>query len=207
MDIYDITASALTAQRLRMDAISSNLANVNTTRRDDGTIGAYKRKNVVFAPIYNDAANKVGGMRPRGMGGSGFAESIPLKPASHGINFDADGRATIRVGVRQGDFGGAGVQVMQISENTSGEMQKIEFPGHPEADENGFIDVPSDMRLVYDPAHPDAIPSGEHQGYVIMPNVNVVTEMVDMISATRAYEANVTALQSAKQMQQSALDI
>lgn len=208
MDIYDITASALTAQRMRMDAISSNLANVNTTRREDGTIGAYKRKNVVFAPIYNDATSKMAsGVRPRGLGNGSLAESISLKPASHGINIDASGHATIHVGIRNDAFGGAGVQVMQISENTSGETQRIQFPGHPEADENGFIEVPSDMRLVYDPAHPDAIPSGEHQGYVIMPNVNVVTEMVDMISATRAYEANVTALQSAKQMQQSALDI
>jgi flagellar basal-body rod protein FlgC len=57
--------------------------------------------------------------------------------------------------------------------------------------------------MVYDPSHPDA----NKQGYVEMPNINVVTEMVDMISASRAYEANVTALQSAKGMAQAALDI
>ncbi|MEN6358098.1 MAG: flagellar basal body rod protein FlgC [Armatimonadota bacterium] len=62
---------------------------------------------------------------------------------------------------------------------------------------------PTDYRTVYDPGHPDA----DANGYVRMPNVNVVEEMVDMISATRAYEANVTALNAAKQMTSSAIDI
>jgi flagellar basal-body rod protein FlgC len=64
-------------------------------------------------------------------------------------------------------------------------------------------DETTPMRLVYDPSHPDA----NQDGYVEMPNVNVVTEMVDMISASRAYEANVTALQSVKGMNQAALEL
>ena len=61
----------------------------------------------------------------------------------------------------------------------------------------------SEPRLVYDPQHPDASPDG----YVAMPNVHVVKEMVDLITATRAYEANVTAINSAKAMAQKALEI
>jgi flagellar basal-body rod protein FlgC len=57
--------------------------------------------------------------------------------------------------------------------------------------------------VIYDPGHPDA----DEDGYVLMPNVNVITEMVDMITASRAYEANVSAVQSAKEMFAKALDI
>ncbi|MBI4979820.1 MAG: flagellar basal body rod protein FlgC [Spirochaetes bacterium] len=68
-------------------------------------------------------------------------------------------------------------------------------------------DMENPTRFVYDPAHPDAIKYGEKAGYVEMPNVNVVTEMVDMIEASRAYEANSTVIQSAKAMFNRALDI
>ena len=67
----------------------------------------------------------------------------------------------------------------------------------------GIVEDQSDFRLVFDPSHPDA--NGE--GYVQMPNVNSVTEMVDLISASRGYEANVTAIQTAKQMFSKTLDI
>lgn len=177
MDSYDITASALTAQRLRMDTISSNLANVNTTRKADGSLGAYHRKNVVFAPILDEANSKFG----PGFAGSGsFAGSIPMKPSKTGISIGPDGRPMITAGVSYNQPGGAGVQVLQISEDNK-----------------------TPMRMIYDPSNPDA----NEKGYVEMPNVNVVTEMVDMISASRAYEANVTALQSAKGMNQAALEL
>jgi flagellar basal-body rod protein FlgC len=67
----------------------------------------------------------------------------------------------------------------------------------------GIIEDPTDFRTVFDPGHPDA----DANGYVRMPNVNVVEEMVDMVSATRAYEANVTALNAAKSMISSAIEI
>lgn len=175
MDSFDITASALTAQRLRMDTISSNLANVNTTRRADGSIGAYHRKNVVFAPILENAGNQFGPV-----GGSNMAGSLPLKPAKNGFSIGADGRPLLTIGINHAEFNGAGVEVVKISE-----------------------DEKTPMRLVYDPSHPDA----NKDGYVEMPNVNVVTEMVDMISASRAYEANVTAMQSTKGMLQAALEL
>ncbi len=173
MDSFDITASALTAQRLRMDTISSNLANINTTRREDGSIGAYRRKNVVFAPLLQNATRRLGGS-------TDMASSIPMRPAKNGISIGPDGRPILNIGIRHSVFEGAGVQVMGISE-----------------------DQETPLRMVYDPSHPDA----NAEGFVAMPNVNVVTEMVDMISATRAYEANVTALQSVKGMAQSALEI
>lgn len=175
MDAFDITASALTAQRLRMDTISGNLANVNTTRKADGSIGAYRRKNVVFAPIMAEAGNKYG--IP---GSADFAGSIPLRPAKNGLSFGANGRPLITAGISYSEPAGAGVEVVRIAEDTQ-----------------------TPTKLVYDPGHPDA----NEKGFVEMPNVNVVTEMVDMISASRAYEANVTALQSAKGMAQAALEI
>ena len=67
----------------------------------------------------------------------------------------------------------------------------------------GIVEDQSDFRLVFDPSHPDA----NAEGYVQMPNVNSVTEMVDLISASRGYEANVTAIQTAKQMFSKTLDI
>jgi flagellar basal-body rod protein FlgC len=176
MDAFDITASALTAQRLRMDTISSNLANVNTARKADGTVGAYHRKNVVFAPILDEAANQFG--LPFSTGNT--AGSLSMKPAKTGISIGPDGKPLLTIGITHSESGGAGVQVMGIKDDNK-----------------------TPMRLVYDPSHPDA----NAQGYVEMPNINVVTEMVDMISASRAYEANVTALQSVKGMSQAALEL
>ena len=65
----------------------------------------------------------------------------------------------------------------------------------------------SEGRLVYDPTHPDAIKSGPRAGYVEYPNINIVTEMVDLISASRAYEANSSVIQGSKEMFQEALEI
>jgi len=143
MDFFtsmDISASALTAERTRMNLISSNIANANSSRTAEG--GPYKRKDAVFAAA-----------PPSGSFGSA------LEKAS-------------RKGV-------PGVEVVQV----------IEDQNPP--------------RMQFDPAHPDADP----QGYVAMPNVNVVEEMADMIAATRAYEASVTAVQAAKSMALKTLEI
>ncbi|GAW92914.1 flagellar basal body rod protein FlgC [Calderihabitans maritimus] len=131
-----ISASGLTAERLRMDIISSNIANINTTRTEEG--GPYRRKLPVFAEKLD-------------------------KSIQSGNN----------------RFRGRGVKVVEIAEDQS------------------------PPRLVYDPGHPDA----NEEGYVAMPNINIITEMVDMITATRAYEANVTALNAAKSMALKALEI
>jgi len=137
----DISASGLTAQRLRMDVISNNIANVNTTRTEEG--GPYRRQRVIFQERKRDVTFK------------DLLEGSFLKQL------------------------GAGVRVVAIEEDQS------------------------PFKLVYDPSHPDA----DDNGYVRMPNVNIVTEMVDMISATRSYEANVTAINAAKSMINKALEI
>jgi flagellar basal-body rod protein FlgC len=143
----DISASGMTAERMRMDVIASNLANANTTRGPNG--GAYQRQEVVL----------------RTTGGSGVSAGKGF--AAFGSFGDAMSAA------------GAGVEVAQVATDTT--------PG----------------KTVYDPGNPDA----NAQGYVTMPNVNSVTEMTDLITATRAYEANTTAIQAVKGEAQHALDV
>lgn len=141
---FSISSSALTAQRLRMDVISSNIANAETTRASvsNGEAVPYKRKMVVLEP------NKT----------------------SFG---------TMLQNQMRGNGSGDGVRVTEIREDQS------------------------PLKPVYDPSHPDA----NAEGYVYMPNVDIAKEMVDMISASRSYEANVTALNSTKAMISKALEI
>ena len=143
MDFFssmNISSSALSAGRTRMNLISSNLANANSTRTPEG--GPYKRKDVVFTATQLET---------------------PFNRALDG--------ATAKQ-----------VRTVEVSE---------------------IIEDNNPPRLQYDPSHPDA----NAQGYVAMPNVNVVEEMADMIGATRAYEANVTAVQAAKSMAMKTLEI
>lgn len=136
-----ISGSALTAQRLRMDVISNNIANVNTTRTPEGE--PYRRQRVVFTPREDTFART-------------FLASTSQNLAS-----------------------GRGVQAERIVED--------ERPA-----------------LVYNPRHPDADPE---TGMVQMPNVDIVTEMVDMLAARRSYEANVVAINATKDMASDALNI
>ena len=126
----NMTASALTAEKTRMDLVAQNIANAHTTHDVDGQ--AYKRKVVSFQSI-----------------------------------------------IEPGDDGGKGVQVAQISnDTTAGEL--IYNPGNPDADKDGMVQ---------------------------MPNVNIATEMVDLMSSSRAYEANLAVVRNAKQMAMKALSI
>jgi flagellar basal-body rod protein FlgC len=141
-----IGASALAAQRLRLDTISNNIANAETTRTDAG--GPYKRKDVVFTPEGNNT----------------------FLPALVAAN---------RKNAVEPQMGMGGVKVAQIVEDqTSGPR-------------------------VYDPTHPDA----DKDGYVSYPNVNLVTEMTNMLSATRSYEANLSVIDAAKSLALKALEI
>jgi len=141
---FDISASALTAQRLRMDVIASNIANAETTRAKfvNGRWVPYTRKLVVMEP----------------KGSVSFADML---------------RGRMR------DGAGQGVKVTRIYED------------------------PAPYKQVYNPSHPDA----DENGFVLMPNVDILKEMVDMISATRSYEANVTALNASKAFIMKALEI
>jgi flagellar basal-body rod protein FlgC len=138
----EVSASGLTAERLRMDVTAENLANAQTTRGANGQ--AYRRKEVVLQET----------------------------PGSFG--------ASLTAAMGSGSGSSGGVQVAGIVQDTT-----------------------TPLKRVYDPGHPDA----DAQGYVSMPNVDTVTEMVDLISAQRAYEANVTAMQAAKQMFSRTLEL
>ena len=140
---FGVNASGMTAERFRMDIISQNVANANTTRTADGT--PYKRKIVIFS-------------------------ERDMDPTTFGTIF-AKSR-----GMDVGD----GVKVSRV-----------------------FEDDISEMKRVYDPAHPDA----DEDGYVWYPNVDIVTEMTNMIDSTRAYEANATAFTASKSMAMKGLNI
>ena len=142
LSALDVGASALTAQRLRMDTISQNIANANTTRTENGT--PYRRRVVIFEEKSQ---------------GTPFSEYLTASSKER--------------------FTGKGVKVARIVEDTS------------------------PFKKVYDPGNPDA----DSEGYVEMPNVDIITEMVNMISATRAYEANITSINSTKSMAMKALEI
>ena len=189
MDIFDISASALTAQRMRLDVIASNLANANTTRQKDGSIGAYKRHNVVFEPVMTDAVNALNGNSDLG-NHSNFANHIGLKTSSlmgtnrygqSALGYSSGGGTTLKASItKTNSLVGMGVKVGQIVQDLKSPDRMEYNPGHPDADENGFVH---------------------------MPNINVVSEMVDMIAASRSYEANVNAIQAGKGMIQAALNI
>lgn len=142
LDSMSISASALTATRVRMDTITENIANINTTMTSSGE--AYRRKYVVFQEIE--------------------------KKNTFSSYFNRANRAQTSAG---------GVRVAYIGEDQSA------------------------FKLDYDPTHPDA----NEDGYVEMPNVEVVQEMVDMMSAYRAYEANITAVNTFKDMAVKTLEI
>lgn len=138
---FNISATGLTAERLRMDIISKNIANTNTTRTSAGT--PYRRQIPIFRELESNSFKDV------------FDQAMGGKSA------------------------GRGVEVVAIKEDMS------------------------DFKREYNPSHPDS----DEDGYVLLPNVDVVTEMINLISASRAYEANVTVLNGTKSMAMKALAI
>lgn len=141
---FDINASGMTAQRYRMDIISENVANANTTRTEDGS--PYRRKVVSF-------------MEKSGQ--TSFGRALGKAAYSYGCT-------------------GTGVKVAGVYEDHVTEMNKV-----------------------YDPSHPDA----DEDGYVTGPNVNIITEMTNMIDASRAWEANSTAFNASKSIALKGLEI
>ncbi len=139
----NISASAMTAQRLRLDVASENIANIDTTRTEAG--GPYRRKMVVLEAKSENSFRKV----LMNAAGKSWQQST------------------------------GGVRVSQIVQDTS------------------------PLKPVYNPEHPDA----DENGYVQMPNVDLIKETVDSMSATRSYEANITAFNAIKMMASKALDI
>lgn len=130
--IFKVSASALEAQRSRMNTIASNMANIHSTRTENG--GPYRRKDVLFS-------------------------TVPVEPA--------------------GDPLLEGVEIVQV------------------------VESPEPFKRIYDPGHPDA----DREGFVLLPNINVMEEMVNMMMAIRAYEANVTTFNLSKTMFLKALEL
>ena len=138
---FDINTSGLTAQRFRMDVISETVANVTTTRTEDGT--PYTRKIVTF-------------------------REKNVTPFSKVLSNTREA------------YLGNGVKVSKVSEDTE-----------------------SEYVMKYDPSHPDA----DENGYVSYPNVNIITEMTNMIDASRSYEANLTAFETSKAIALKGLEL
>ncbi len=134
-DVMNVTATGLSAQRLRMETVASNLANANTTRTPEG--GPYRRRDVVF-------------------------EAVPA----------GSFRGALRSAMQS-------VRVARVVEDVRAPQQRYE-PGHPDADTRGFV---------------------------AYPNVEPVTEMVNLLSASRSYEANVTVMEATKSLMLRALEI
>ncbi len=156
----DISATGLAANRRRMDAIAENIANVNTTRTDEG--GPYRRRISIFqedvrdAQIYRNQHHAESGL------GLGSTSGSHMSPGGSSISAR--------------DF--SGVKQYEIRDDSTPDYY-------------------------YDPSHPDS----NEFGYVARPKINIITEMTDMIAATRNYEANVSAIDAAKNMAKRALEI
>ncbi len=134
--VFKVSASALHSQRMRMNIIASNMANVHSTRTESG--GPYKKKDIVFSSL--------------------LLEDNPGTAGTSGLE---------------------GVQVVDVAEDTTPPL------------------------MIYEPAHPDA----DKDGYVAMPNINIIEEMVNMMMATRAYEASVSTFNMSKGMYLKTLEI
>ena len=146
---FNINASGMTAERYRMDTISENVANANTTRTADGT--PYRRKVVAFEERNGRREGSFSHIFGKTVHNHGYAQNM-----------------------------GTGVRISGV-----------------------YRDRVTEMNMVYDPSHPDA----DENGYVTYPNVNIITEMTNMIDASRAYEANSTAFNASKAMAQKGLEI
>ncbi len=155
---FDISGYGLSAERTRMNIISSNIANANTTRTAEG--GPYRRREVIFKAVsFNDTLNKA---------------------LEHGLHLKED-------------------------ENGLDDPLQPKFPTPPLSTVvvDKIVRDDSPFKLRFDPENPDA----DENGYIQLPNINPVIEMSDLIEATRAYQANVSAFQSTKSIAQSAIDM
>ncbi|HED6020837.1 TPA: flagellar basal body rod protein FlgC [Campylobacter jejuni] len=155
---FDISGYGLSAQRFRMNVISSNIANANTTRTAEG--GPYRRREVIFKAtdfdkLLNEQINKDNNFLKYENPLNDPSSPEEAKPAIQSVVVDK------------------------------------------------VVRDDKDFRMKYDPSHPDA----NAEGYVAYPNVNPVIEMADLIEATRAYQANVSAFTSTKTISQSAIDL
>ncbi|MFQ5608139.1 MAG: flagellar basal body rod protein FlgC [Candidatus Zixiibacteriota bacterium] len=155
----EISSTGMSVQRQKMDTVSENIANVDTSRTAEG--GAYQRRRISVSesaekPSFRSAMSRANGKLAR----------------THDRHI---------AGVSRG--------------NSRSEIPRVEG--------EQIVDPASSYKVIYDPGHPDA----NEEGYVNMPDIEIINEMVDMISANRAYEANIAAVSTAKRMINEAMDI
>ncbi len=160
LNSIQISSQGLSIQRSKMNIVSENLANAETTRTDDG--GPYRRKRVVVS--------------------------------------EDQVKGTFRSMMKQAGTNLHRTNSRHLPGRTSVATDRAELPS---VTSEAVEDAESSYKLIYDPSHPDADPDG----YVRMPDIEIVNEMVDMMAAARAYEANTVAISMAKQMAKDALDI
>lgn len=158
-DSFDISASGMSAERYRMDIISQNVANAETTRTEDGT--PYVRKVVTFEEK-TDTRNR------------NFSHMLDTAFSN------LSGRPIGQINSAELSSAGQGVKIGGVYEDTW-----------------------TEMNMVYDPSHPDA----DENGYVTYPNVSTITEMTNLIDASRGYEANATALEASKSIALKGLEM
>jgi len=158
LNSFDISGYGLSAQRVRVNTISSNIANAQTTRTEEG--GPYRRREVVFKAIdFNEQFNQAI---------AGMSESSKFEDP-----------------LDEGDLG------------------KIVNPAIMSVVVDKISRDDREPKMKYEPSHPDA----DANGYVAYPNINPVIEMADLVEATRSYQANVAAFESAKNMANSSISL
>jgi len=201
LNSLNIAGSALTAEHYRLNLIAQNISNVETTRTENG--GPYRRKTPVFQevtdryasvnnygnkynnrPGFSDFLGKAALSRPNFAAG----KTVYIKPSLNGytlngVNYETNGnfiknKYSINNNIR-GINGTGGVKIAKV------------------------IEDPAPGKMIYDPEHPDA----NEEGYVEMPNVNMTQEMIDMMGAGRAYEANIQVVNAIKAMASRTLEI
>jgi flagellar basal-body rod protein FlgC len=182
--VMDISGSALKAERVRAEVVAANMANAETTRTPDG--GPYRRQHVVFQATGGDgfSASLLGTSGATGFGSAfgSFGSSL-LGAGLPGLGAGSSLLGSSAAGFGTTGFGAAGavggVEVSGVLEDQGAPLER------------------------YDPTHPDAGPDG----YVAYPDINPLTEMVDLMGATRSYGLNATAVQAEKAMLVSSLEI
>lgn len=200
LSALNIPGSGLTAEQYRLNLIAQNITNAETTRRADGKEGPYRRKTPVYQEINGSSSfaeqlgTQLAGMRGTERNFTGY-----LRPSETNEKVVTANNAVY-------------VRPELTGNQTSGEYIRNKYSldkSQTSGDYNGgvrifkVIEDPTPGKMVYDPEHPDA----NEEGYVEMPNVDMTNEMVNMMSASRAYEANVQVVNAIKAMAMKALEI
>lgn len=155
---FGISARGMSLQKKKMDLVAENIANINTTKTEDGT--AYKRK---YLRIEEDPV---------------FKRALATEQNTIRLKSNSSNHITIPDKVDPGKLAGRKMEPELMQDNSSGDL--VHMPDHPDANEDGYVE---------------------------MPNVNIVNEMVDMIAATRSYEANLEAFNASKQIARDSMEI